>query len=109
MTVSSAIGSRQQAVAGGLPQDIKTLGVRRGGIHKQQILADRAGEELRVLCDESNPFPQGVEVNLGAGNAVIEDSSRCRLIQSDEQFDERCLSGTRWPDERDGSTPTDFK
>ena len=64
MTVSRPRSrARQQAVAGRLAQHVEALGVGRRRVHEQQVLADRAGEELRVLRDEADPLAQLVEVD----------------------------------------------
>ena len=37
------------------------------GLHEQQVLADGAGEQLRLLRDEPDPRAQPLEVHLRAG------------------------------------------
>ncbi len=61
--VEAAVGARQQAVAGGLLQHLQALGVGGVGLHEQQVLADRAREELRVLGHEADLLAQLVEVD----------------------------------------------
>ena len=65
--VESAVGARQQAVTGRLAQHVQALVVGRRRIHEQQVLADRAGEELRVLRDEADAFAQRFEIDVAAG------------------------------------------
>ena len=102
MTVSSPRSrARQQAVARRLAQHVEALGVGRRRVHEQQVLANRAGEELRVLGDEADPLAQRVEVDVVAGDAVVEDPPGLRLIQADEQLHQRRLAGAGRPDERD--------
>ena len=74
--VEATVRAREQVVARRFPQHVEALGVRGGGVHEQQVLANRSGKELRVLRDESDPRAQAVEVDVGAGNAVVDDAPR---------------------------------
>ena len=57
------------------------------------------GEQLRVLRDEADPRPQAVEIDLVAGDAVVEDAARLRRVQAHQQLHQRRLAGARRPDE----------
>jgi hypothetical protein len=94
-------GAREQAVAGGLAQDLEALRVRRRRVREQQVLADGAGEQLRILGDEPDLRAQRVEVDLVARDAVVENLSRRRVIEADQQLHQRRLTGARRSDERD--------
>ena len=64
MTVSrplSARASRPSQAA--RSQHLEALRVGRVGAHEEQVLADRAGEQLRVLGDEPDALAQAVEVD----------------------------------------------
>ena len=64
MTVSRPlVGARQQVVAGGLAQHVEALGIGGAGIDEEQVLADGAREQLRVLGDEADARAQAVEVD----------------------------------------------
>ncbi len=64
--VEPAVGARQQAVAGRLLQHLEALRVGGVRVDEQQVLADRAREELRVLGDEADLRAQLVQVDLRA-------------------------------------------
>jgi hypothetical protein len=88
-------------------QDLLTLFVGRRGVHEQKILPDRARKELRVLGDESDTFTQSVQVDVEARNAVVQDQSSLRAVESHQQLDESGLAGARRPDKRNGLSPID--
>ena len=90
--VEAPVGARQQAVARRLAQHVEALGVGRRRVHEQQVLADRAGEELRVLGDEADPLAQRVEIDLVAGDAVVEDPPGLRAVEPDQQLHQRRLA-----------------
>src|SRR5262245_49100069 len=98
--VEPLVGARQQAVAGRLPEDLQAFGVRGVGPHEQQVLADRAREQLGVLRDEADPLPQRVHVHAVVGLAVVEDAAVLRAVQADEQLHERRLARPRRAHER---------
>ena len=74
--VEAAVGPRQQALAGGALEHLQALGVGRAGLHEEQVLADRAREELRLLGDEADLLAQALEVDPVVGLAVVEDAAR---------------------------------
>ena len=41
------------------------------GLYEQQVLADGAGEKLRILRDEADPFAQAVDVDLVLAGPVV--------------------------------------
>ena len=62
--VEPLVGAREQGVARRLAQHVEALARRwRRGLHEEQVLADRAGEELRVLRDEADALAEAVEVD----------------------------------------------
>src|SRR6185369_10506398 len=97
--VEAAVGARQQAVAGGLLEHLQALGVARSRIDEEEVLADRAGEELGVLGHEADLRPQLLEVEVGARDAVVEDASMVRRVEADEELDQRRLARARGADE----------
>ena len=75
ITVSRPLLGRGPAgCAGGAAQHLQALGV--GGVrpHEEQVLADGAREELRVLGDEADALAQLVEVHPSCRLAVVEDA-----------------------------------
>jgi len=78
--VEAAIGAGEQSVTRRLPQRIGALVVGSEWIHKQQVLADRPGEELRILRDEADLLPDRVEIDGVTGDAVVQDASRLRRV-----------------------------
>src|SRR5881394_3522367 len=99
--VQTLIGALEEIVGGGLAQHLDAFGIGRVGSDEQQVFADGAGEELRVLRHETNALAKLVELDAVAGDAVVEDTSLLRLIETDEELDERRLAGARWADECD--------
>src|SRR2546425_12885053 len=97
---------REQIVAGRLPQHLEALGIGRRRVHEQQVLANRAREQLRVLRNEPDPLANALEIDLGAGNPVVENPSGAGSIQSDEQLDQRGLSGAGGSDKGNGLSAT---
>src|SRR6185295_5306649 len=71
-------------------------------VDEQQVLADRAREELRVLGDEADLRAQLVEIERPAGLAVVEDLAAPGRVEADEQLDEGRLARARGADEREG-------
>src|SRR5262245_21726832 len=92
--IQPPLRARQQAVTGRLVQHLQTLVVGRPGVHKEQVLADSAGEQLRVLRDESDPLAQLVQIDLVSRVAVVKDVAFLWPIQSDQQLDQRRLPRT---------------
>ena len=72
--VQALVGALQQAMRGGLVEHIHTFFVGRGGIHKQQVLADGSREELGVLGDEPDLLAQGVEIYASARECRCKES-----------------------------------
>ena len=80
--VEAAVGAGQQAVARRLAQHVQALGVGRRRVDEQQVFANGAGKQLGVLGDESDSRSKSVEVDVAAGNAVVQDAARARLIEA---------------------------
>src|SRR5262249_41204573 len=95
----------EQARARRAAQRRQALLVGRLWIPEEQVLPDRSGKELRVLRDEADALAQPVEVDVAAGDAVVEDSPGLWRIEADEQLDQRRFAGARRPDERNGLAP----
>src|ERR1041384_7016238 len=62
------------------------LSVRCRWIYKQQVLANRSGKKLRVLCYEANFLPQFVQIDAIDWNAVVKNRPSFRCIESDQQL-----------------------
>src|SRR5262249_53727052 len=60
--------------------------------------------QLRVLRHEPDTGAQPIEIDLRPVRAVVENATRQRPVQANEQFDERRLPRSRGSDERDGLT-----
>ena len=101
--VEAPVRARQQAVARRLRQRGQAL--RVGGLRpdEAQVLADRPGEQLRVLRDEPDPLAQAVEVHRVVRVPVVENPAVLRAVQADQQLHERGLPRARRTDERDRS------
>src|SRR5205823_1762006 len=84
--VQALVRAGQQALAGRLVEHVQAFDVRRLWINEQQVLADRAREQLRVLRDEPNALTEHIEIDSLAGDAVVEDASRSRRVQPDQQL-----------------------
>ena len=102
-TVSSPRSARASRLcADGLPQDVEALLVGRVGPHEEQVLADGAGEQLRVLGDEADALAEAVDVDLVLRRAVVVDVPGLRPVEADQQLHERGLARRPRADERDG-------
>src|ERR1041385_9429445 len=78
-----------------------TLGVCRRWIHKQQVLANRAGEKLRVLGNEANLLAQFVQIDAIDWNAVVKNRSSLRCIEANQQLYQCAFAGAGGANERD--------
>ena len=61
--IQPSIGAREKAVGRRLLQHFHTFGIRCRRIYKQQILADRSREQLRVLRYKADFLAQQIEVD----------------------------------------------
>src|ERR1035438_9655980 len=100
--VQAAIGAPQQALHGGLLENLQALLVGGLGPHEAQVFADRAGEQLGVLGDEADALAQAVNGDFVLGNAVIVDVPRLGAIQAHQQFHQRGLPRPGRSHEGDG-------
>ena len=75
--VEARVGARASRLShAALLQHVEALGVGRRRVHEQQVLADRAGEQLRVLRDEADPLAQPSRSISSLGDAVVENLAR---------------------------------
>src|SRR6185503_12498401 len=107
--IETLVGARQQRVGGRLVQYVETFGVGGVRIHELEVLANRSGEQLRVLRHQTDPLPQPVEIDFRAGYTVVEDLTFLRDVQTHQQLDERRLAGAGRTDERDRLAAPDVK
>ena len=105
--VQAARRPRQQRLAGGLAEHLEDLVVCCVRTHEEQVLADGPGEELGVLRDQAQALAQPVEVDDVLGMAVVEDLPGLRMIQTDQELDQRGLARAGWADEGDGLAAPD--
>src|SRR5882762_2446863 len=98
--IQPLVRSRKKTLARRLFQHGHALLVRGTGIHEEEILSDRAREELRVLSDQANALAQPVEIDLFNREPVITNIAALRPVEPHEQFDEGGFSGARGPDKR---------
>ena len=75
-----------------------------GGIgrHEAQVFADGAGEQLRVLGHEPDLLTQLVQVDFGAGDAVVENLAGQGRVEAHQQLHQRGFAGARGTHEGDG-------
>src|SRR5262249_38299340 len=81
----------------------------RTWIDEQQVLANRAREQLRVLRDESDVLAGRVKVDLLARDPVVQHATCSWLIQPDQELYESGLARAGWTDERNRLAPPDAK
>ena len=83
--VETLVGAGEQAVAApasarpGIPR-------RWRRADEEQVLADRAGEELRVLGDEADALAEAVEIDVSLVMSVVEDAAGLRLVRPTSSF-----------------------
>src|SRR2546425_6449281 len=99
--VESLVCAREQTVARGLLQHCHALLIRSSRVHKKQVLADAAREQLRVLSDQTNALPQAIEIDISDRKTVVSDIAGLLSVKADQQLHQRCLSGPRRPDKCD--------
>ena len=85
----------------GLPERLEHLLVGRVRLHELEVLADRPGEELRVLGDEADLAPHAVVAQLVRRDVVDRDDAAGRGVEPDEELHETRLAGARGTDEGD--------
>src|SRR4030065_102979 len=78
ITWGAPAGPGAEAVAGRALEHLPALRVGRVGPHEEQVVPDRAGEELRVLGDEADLLAQLLEVDPVGGVAVVGDKTAAR-------------------------------
>src|SRR6266436_7072386 len=88
-----------------LMQNLHTFFVRRLRIHEQQVFANRAREQLRVLRHESNLFPQQIQIHAIRWNPVVKNLARLRSVQPHQELHQSRLPCPRWSDKRDRISP----
>src|SRR4029453_11728153 len=76
--VEPAIGPLEQPMRRRAAQHVEALGIARVRLHEREVLANRSGEELRVLRDEADPLAELVEVHLAAVSAVVGQAALSR-------------------------------
>ncbi len=78
------------------------LGIARLGPPVRDGVADRPGEEVRLLRDDPEPLAVRGEVELPQVGAVGGDPARGRVVEPGHQLDQRGLAGAGLADEGDG-------
>src|ERR1039458_7264227 len=89
--VQPSIGAFEQTVGCGLAQNRHALRVRHVGIYEEQVLTNRAGEELSILGHESDFLAQQIEIDAIRWNSVIENGARLGRVQANQQLYQRRL------------------
>ena len=64
--VEALVGALEKIVRRGAMEHVEALGVGGVGANEQQVLADRAGEELRVLRHEADALAEAGRDRRGA-------------------------------------------
>src|SRR5437879_5882477 len=62
--IQSFVGAPKQALTCGFVQDGHTVFVARIRVHKQKVLANASGKQLRILRHESDPFSQLIQIDI---------------------------------------------
>ena len=96
------LGARQERLAGRALEHVQALRVARVGADEQQVLADRAREQLRVLGHEADPLAQPLEVDPVVGRRRRRGCARRRGRYSPtSSLTSVVLPGARGAHERD--------
>src|SRR5438034_11843837 len=86
-------------------EDVETFGVGRVWVHEFQILANSTGEELRILCHQTDALAKAVEIYFGAGDSVVQNLTVLRQIESHQQLHQSGLPRSGRSDECNGLAP----
>jgi hypothetical protein len=92
--VEAAVRPMQQPIRCCLMQHRQALGVARSWTREEQILSNRSREQLRLLRHQADALAQAIEAHARTLDAIVENATRLRRVETDEQLDECALPGT---------------
>ncbi len=84
--VQAAVRARQQTMSGGLIQNLHAFRVCRPRIYEEQVLANRAREQLRILGHESDLFPQQIQIHAIRWNPVVKNLACLWSVQTHQKL-----------------------
>ena len=93
----------------GLFQRRLHLGLGGVGLGIQQIIADRAVEQVGLLADHPHLRPQEAQVELAHVDAVEGHTALVHVVQAGNQIDDGALAGAGGPDDGDAVPRLQFK
>ena len=85
------------------------FGLRGIGFGVEQILFDRAVEQVRVLRHHSDVLAQIGQIEFADVDAVQQDPSACHIIEARNQVDDGGLARSRRPDDGNGRSRLQFE
>src|SRR5260221_3634006 len=97
--VEPLLRTAEERLRGGTTPYVEALRVRRARPHEQEVLANGAAEELRVLRHEADRLPEAVQVHPFVRHLVVENGTVARAIEADEQLHQCGLARAGWTDE----------
>ncbi len=77
------------------------IGIRRAGPPEADILAHGSREDRGILRHQRDARAQGRRIGVGDRNAVETDKARGRIVEAQDQMEDRALAGARRTDDRD--------
>src|SRR6476619_6086807 len=88
-------------MSGSLVQNVEALFVGGVRIDELELLPDRSGEELGILGDEANSLAKPVEIDGRGRDAVVQNVTGLRLIETYQELHQCRLASPGRTDESD--------